>query len=613
MNISKILKRQIKQFKENEKLEAVESSNFGFDGYQCGYFNYDEEGDYSQQIEFVKKIVKEEKHFIKPGLSLEEYEALANRCPFEILHILKEFWMSQDGFFIQWEYTKPDIFGRRTVQYSIMPMEGAFGGKRELEECKRLYGDNQLLKRPLINYELLENEMEVYYKDPSKVDLETIMENSIILEFFSDDIFTYTLCKLDYKEVGCSQLYFVNNYSVHPLKLSLQEYFDAMLEIKGVIFGWPILFIEEENATQEVLGKKDKALEEAKVISDYLNLSIDFDKYKLFDKYIQQGFPTDEAKRLYDKGLVLYDEGNKHESLNYFRQALEYGENGLVYYQMGVIYSDLNELDKATCCIEKACLLGEDVSKIYNNLGIAQYSLGNKEEALKIFSEGAKRFPEYVGNHRLKAILLYELEQYDRVIPAYDKVIELKPTHAKYAERGLLNHNIGQYVEAVLDYTQAIERTDDRYRQSKHYLGRSSSYKRLNDIDKAFEDIEKALELDPENASICLDLIEMYITTDNCAKVFDRLTQYEKNVREKGSVSQLLLFYYLKALIYINLEVSLHDFKDDIRRLGAENLELKWYFGHTDKWIEESNMTQGQKSRVRRITEFVKGNSGELL
>lgn len=64
---------------------------------------------------------------------------------------------------------------------------------------------------------------------------------------------------LDYRE-----LYFTYDNGVYPLNLNLEEYFDAMLELKGIVFQWPLLFIDEDNVESMVIKEKEEALKRAK-------------------------------------------------------------------------------------------------------------------------------------------------------------------------------------------------------------------------------------------------------------------------------------------------------------------------------------------------------------
>lgn len=286
MNVVNSFLNQMLDFENNDLLGPEINSNWPSIGLRYGYFDFDAEKGYSDQIKDIDRLINEKKFHIKKGLSKQEYEALAKRCPFKIPKVLEEFWQRTDGFFSAWNFA--DVYGSRTefsnIKSSILPMVGAFGGRVEIDASYSMTKDNRLLFRPLLSYEPFSTNMEICYKDASQVDVHKILENSIILEIFSEDALTYTLCKLDYKEAKCPQLYLTYGNGIYPLTISLEEYFEAIIEFKGIIFAWPILFIDEKNVSRFLLDDKRYALERAKYVNRLLELEIDFKNNRLLNR-----------------------------------------------------------------------------------------------------------------------------------------------------------------------------------------------------------------------------------------------------------------------------------------------------------------------------------------
>ena len=91
--------------------------------------------------------------------------------------------------------------------------------------------------------------------------------------------------------------------------------------------------------------------------------------------------------------------------------------------------------------------------------------------------------------------------KYNDAIDKINKSLEIKKDWAiPYFYRGACFHAIGEYDEAMLDYTKAISlddnMTDAYYNRAKISLSRKDIQN--PDIKKAISDLEKALSLDPK-------------------------------------------------------------------------------------------------------------------
>ena len=97
--------------------------------------------------------------------------------------------------------------------------------------------------------------------------------------------------------------------------------------------------------------------------------------------------------------------------------------------------------------------------------GQNQYRLGNKyledgnyEEALQIFDELLSEHTEYKEAHLAKAITLLKMEWFGESRESFNRAIGLDNQYAQaYANRGILNDNVGQYEAALHDYRKALK------------------------------------------------------------------------------------------------------------------------------------------------------------
>lgn len=96
---------------------------------------------------------------------------------------------------------------------------------------------------------------------------------------------------------------------------------------------------------------------------------------------------------------------------------------------------------------------------------------------------------------------LYALEQYEKAIAAFDKVIEFDSEHFEaWFNRAVILHRLERYEEAIASYTKVIEINPD-YSDAWFNRGRIFEH-HLENHTSALENYDKASELDPDNPDI---------------------------------------------------------------------------------------------------------------
>lgn len=201
-------------------------------------------------------------------------------------------------------------------------------------------------------------------------------------------------------------------------------------------------------------------------------------------------------------------------------QALTYRVYGLVAlekYEQAV--KDL-KLIKKTGQIDLESVYNQNLSK-----GILKMDHEDYLMASKYFEKAWKLFPSNKDCYLLQVISVvhsytYSLYNYyvDHQIK-YDKVKETKQFLDKAIAncgnqpsllffRGLLHYQLYQFKDAVDDFTMSI--SDDEEPTPEYYLARGRAFACMLLIDEAIQDLNKALELDPE-------LQQAYLFRGRCA------------------------------------------------------------------------------------------------
>ncbi|MDR0322315.1 MAG: tetratricopeptide repeat protein [Treponema sp.] len=97
---------------------------------------------------------------------------------------------------------------------------------------------------------------------------------------------------------------------------------------------------------------------------------------------------------------------------------------------------------------------------------------------------------------------IFIIEDYDKAINDFTQAIQLKPNEAgetaaiKYGSRGDAYTCINALDKAIADYTKAIQYSPAYV---SAYTGRCAAYIENGDLEKAGADLEKALQIEPDN------------------------------------------------------------------------------------------------------------------
>ena len=141
--------------------------------------------------------------------------------------------------------------------------------------------------------------------------------------------------------------------------------------------------------------------------------------------------------------------------------------------------------------------------------------------------------------------------KYANAIENIDKSIELKGDwEISYFYRGVANQALGNYDEAMLDYTKSIKinpkMTDAYY--NKAYITLSRKDIDNPNIKKAIEDLEHAIELDPQFLDALYAMAAAYKKLGDYHKsleYLEKLLQIEPQAVNARALKNLILKKYI--------------------------------------------------------------------
>ncbi len=156
----------------------------------------------------------------------------------------------------------------------------------------------------------------------------------------------------------------------------------------------------------------------------------------------------------------------------------------------------------------------------YERLGNKEYKKSNYQEAIDYYGKGIKGNPNNAHLYNDRGLAFYSLEKYDRAITDFTKAIKLKPNFAEaYFNRGMAYFEKGSYnnfkprKKAISDFTKVIELQPDNadayynraviYTEQIHYHHKYATIppkfpsKDMDYYNKALADYTRVLSLNP--------------------------------------------------------------------------------------------------------------------
>ena len=232
------------------------------------------------------------------------------------------------------------------------------------------------------------------------------------------------------------------------------------------IFGFPL--IKKEMFTK-VKIKKDYKKRILKELEDFHNIKLDtlFNDLQGFSNSNNSTMPLFDSIpiSLFDCGVNAFEAGNK-ESIHFFERALKNG------------YRDEN---------------------IYRYLGLARFRAGDPQQALKDSNRYLKIDPLDKDVLNAKFDCLKALDRTKDMVRQLNTLMKLDPKNSFYYlhQRADIYHEQKRYRDAIRDYSKYLNHNPDAMCT---YIRRAFCYKKIGNLKKGGEDIEKAREFAHDSA-----------------------------------------------------------------------------------------------------------------
>lgn len=210
------------------------------------------------------------------------------------------------------------------------------------------------------------------------------------------------------------------------------------------------------------------------------------------DAYIYRAYAS---ARLYTSIESGFEDINK---------AIELSPNNLIAYSVrGYLYYRNHDSTKSTVDLNKGILSNPSSSAEYLIRALANMTLKNYDESLKDLNAILEANPDSADAYSGRGAAYLILKEYQKAINDFDKSTSIRPSYYDYYYKSIAHFTLKSYDEAISSITSAIEQADvgdiSDEDLSISYLRRGEYYINVGEFDIAIEDLQTALELDPNN------------------------------------------------------------------------------------------------------------------
>jgi tetratricopeptide (TPR) repeat protein len=146
------------------------------------------------------------------------------------------------------------------------------------------------------------------------------------------------------------------------------------------------------------------------------------------------------ANEYNDRGVMLFHRRELAAAEAEFRKALDIRPDfAEAYNNLGLTLSDLGKKEESVEAFKRAIDLAPDAPEAYNNLGCLFRIKKEYQQAVELFNQAIAKREDYSLAYFNLGIAYEELEKFDLAIKAWEKVLNLQPTHEE-ARRKLASY-----------------------------------------------------------------------------------------------------------------------------------------------------------------------------
>lgn len=206
-------------------------------------------------------------------------------------------------------------------------------------------------------------------------------------------------------------------------------------------------------------------------------------------------------------GVILRRAGRPSDAIDEYNLAIQLGaaEAVTAYGNRALAYKDLGEFDLALTDLDKAISLADDEASMadaYYNRGLVKNEAGSYESAIDDFRKALEIDPDRAEVYADWGVSYHRMGREDEALERLSKSLQIKPTSIAFSNRGGVYLDINEPNKALQDLEAAIE-MDPLLVPA--YSNRAIALIKLHQEAEALADLDRVIELEPSEASGYLD------------------------------------------------------------------------------------------------------------
>lgn len=283
--------------------------------------------------------------------------------------------------------------------------------------------------------------------------------------------------------------------------------------------------------------------------------------------------PGPDAQTTSEKELIQSDEPVEDDARE--SQAAEDSveaepQDAKSHFNQGLAYYSEGEYELAAAQFAKAVSVDKKYAAAYYNQGNAHYELGDLDQAIACYNQAVNYFTvdaDKADAYYNRARTYYDKGEPGKAVTEYDKAINLftnDTDRAKaYNNRGLAHYEQAEYKRAIADYIEGINHASDDSILSILHRNRANALIKVNRLQDALLDCQKALELEPENPSTYVRLGQVYYQLGDHEAA---ISSYQEAEQLQSSPAEYNLEIALSKICLRQSEMALTDVRAALAR-----------------------------------------------
>ena len=255
----------------------------------------------------------------------------------------------------------------------------------------------------------------------------------------------------------------------------------------------------------EKLNKKEEAVNDYKKASlfspkekeYYYNagrLLVDLEKYSDADQQLRKALERDKS---YEEAInaeikVIHKTKDYKYGVTVSKLSLDIKETAISHFNHAVMYDSLNNFIEAEKEYKSSKFFDSKFVPAYVGLALVQVKLNKMNDAFTTCETGLTKAPNDLDILEVRSRVYASKNDYQNALVDITKVVIAKPTVDNYKIRAAYYSKLGQFQNAINDYSLALKLDT---KEVDTYLKRAATYEQIQNYKAAVADYNKVMSL----------------------------------------------------------------------------------------------------------------------